>query len=269
MSGEPRHLRLTIEYDGTGLSGWQRQANAPSVQQHLEEALAIVLQHEVRVSAASRTDAGVHARGQVVSLHTDRTLPMHGLRRGLNGTLPPGISVITAEEAPPLWHPRFSSSGKRYRYTFLARPDRSPRWRLYAWYRPVLRDLEAMAEAGRALIGEHDFAAFKASDCTSKHSRRRIHAVEIATPEPGIVTVEVRGNAFLRNMVRIVAGTLAQVGERKMEPSQVAEILAARDRRQAGQTAPPHGLELMEVFYDGSRRYVPGGIRPKSGADEV
>jgi tRNA pseudouridine38-40 synthase len=205
----------------------------------------------------------------VVSLHTDRTLPLYGLRRGLNGTLPPAISVISAEEAPPAWHPRFSSSGKRYRYTFLARPDRCPRWRLYAWYRPVLRDLDAMAEAAQALIGEHDFAAFKSSDCTSRHSNRRIHAVEIATPEPGIVTLDIRGNAFLRNMVRIVAGTLAQVGERKMAPGQVAEILASRDRRQAGQTAPPHGLELMEVFYDGSRRYVPGGIAAKAPPDEV
>lgn len=264
-----RHLRLIVEYDGTGLSGWQRQDNAPSVQQHLEESLAIVLQHEVRVSAASRTDAGVHARAQVVSLHTDRTLPMHGLRRGLNGTLPPAISVIAADEAPPEWHPRFSSTGKRYRYTFLARPDRSPRWRLYAWYRPVLRDLDAMVEAARALIGEHDFGAFKASDCTSKHARRRIHAVDIATPEPGIVTLDIRGNAFLRNMVRIVAGTLSQVGERKMAPAQVLEILESRDRRQAGQTAPPHGLELMEVFYDGSRRYVPGGLAPKAAPDEV
>ncbi len=262
-------LRLTLEYDGTGFKGWARQPGQRTIEGVLREALSVVLPRWERLAVAGRTDAGVHARGQVVSLHTDRRLPLYGLRRGLNGTLPPAISVISADEAPPAWHPRFSSSGKRYRYTFLARADRSPRWRLYAWYRPVLRDLDAMVEAARALIGEHDFAAFKASDCTSRHSNRRIHAVEIAAPEPGIVTLDIRGNAFLRNMVRIVAGTLAQVGERKMEPSQVIEILRSKDRRQAGQTAPPHGLELVEVYYDGSRRYVPGGIAARTEPDEA
>src|SRR5690242_12090342 len=129
-----RHIRLIVEYDGTALHGWQRQANAPTVQQHLEEALARMLQHPVTVVGASRTDAGVHACGQVASFRTERQIPLFGIRRGLNATLPEAIAIRDAAEVSDDFHPRFSASGKHYRYTLLARPDRSPRWRHRAWH---------------------------------------------------------------------------------------------------------------------------------------
>lgn len=248
-------IRLVVEYDGTDLCGWQRQANGPTVQQHLEDALAAMLDHPVRVTGASRTDAGVHARGQVATFETERTIPFHGIRRGVNARLPPSIAVVGADLAPDDFHPRHSATGKRYRYTVLARQDRSPRWHRRAWHRPRKIDVDAMAEAARAFLGTHDFAAFRAADCDAPTTTRRMDLVGVTCPEPGILTLDVHGTAFLRNMVRIMAGTLVEVGEGRLQAAEVTEILASRDRTRAGQTAPPHGLELMEVLYDGSRPY--------------
>src|SRR5262245_54591653 len=151
-----RHIRLVVEYDGTDLCGWQRQANGPSVQGHLEAALARLLAHEVTVTGASRTDAGVHARGQVASFRTERTIPLHGIRRGLNSLLPPAIAVASATEAADDFHPRFSATGKHYRYLLWTRGDRSPRLRSRAWHHGRSLDLVAMRQASTALIGEHD-----------------------------------------------------------------------------------------------------------------
>jgi tRNA pseudouridine38-40 synthase len=222
------------------------------VQQHLEEALSAMLQHEVAVTGASRTDAGVHARGQVASFRTERAIPLHGIRRGLNSILPPSIAVIAAEEAAEDFHPRFSATGKRYRYTLWVRRDRSPFWRDRAWHRPHGVEVAAMQEAAGALLGEHDFAAFRAAGCAARTTRRRLDQIAIA-PDGDRVTLEVRGNAFLRHMVRILTGTLVEVGEGRRPIAQVAEILASKDRTRAGQTAPPQGLELVEVFYEGRR----------------
>ncbi len=258
-----RHIRLVVEYDGTGLCGWQRQANGPTVQGHLEAALGKLLAHEVAVVGASRTDAGVHARGQVASFRTERAIPLHGIRRGLNALLPEAIAIVDASEAAPDFHPRFSATGKHYRYLLYTRADRSPRWRARAWHHEKPLDLAAMRQAATALIGEHDFAAFRAAGCTAKRTVRRIDQIEI-TELPGefpddrpgeapIVAIDVRGNAFLRNMVRIVVGTLVEVGRGRRPIGQVAEILASKDRTKAGITAPAHGLELVSVRYDGRK----------------
>jgi len=251
-----RHIRLVIEYDGTALHGWQRQANAPTVQQHLEEALAKMLVQNVQVVGASRTDAGVHARGQVASFRTERAIPVHGIRRGLNSLLPETIAIREATEVGEDFHPRFSATGKHYRYTLLTAPDRSPRWRDRAWHHPGPLDRGRMREAAAHLIGEHDFAAFRAAGCTAKSTTRRIESVELTDVQDTLV-IDVRGNAFLRNMVRIVVGTLAEVGRGYRSVAQVGEILASKDRTRAGITAPAHGLELIEVRYDG-RRVSPG-----------
>jgi len=250
-----RHIRLVVEYDGTALCGWQRQANGPTVQGHLEDALARLLDHAVRVVGASRTDAGVHARGQVASFRTERPIPLHGIRRGLNSLLPPAIAIAEASEVPEDFHPRFSATGKHYRYLVLTRADRSPRWRDRAWHHPGALDLAAMRQASESLFGEHDFAAFRAAGCTARHTMRRIDDIAIAAEasEAGLIGVDVRGNAFLRNMVRIVVGTLVEVGAGRRPIEQVAEILASRDRTRAGITAPAHGLELVAVHYDGRR----------------
>jgi tRNA pseudouridine38-40 synthase len=248
-----RHIRLVVEYDGSELHGWQRQTGVPTVQQHLEEALAKLLQHETPVAGASRTDAGVHARGQVASFRTEKPIPLHGIRRGLNSLLPESISIRDAAEVPEDFHPRFSATGKHYRYTILARPDRSPRWRRRAWHHSEPLNLHAMHDASRALLGEHDFAAFRAAGCTARTTMRRVDSITFTRLHPDLLEVDIRGNAFLRMMVRIVVGTLTEVGTGRRPASQVAEILASKDRTQAGKTAPPHGLELICVHYDGTR----------------
>jgi tRNA pseudouridine38-40 synthase len=248
-----RHIRLVVEYDGSKLHGWQRQHNAPTVQQHLEQALQQMLQHEVEVVGASRTDAGVHARGQVAAFRTEKPIPLHGIRRGLNSILPDAIAIRDASEVPEDFHPRFSATGKHYRYTLLTRAERSPRWRDRAWHHPEPLSLPAMQEAAKSLIGEHDFAAFRAAGCTARTTMRRVDSIALTRPELGLVEVDIRGNAFLRQMVRILVGTLTEVGTGKRPVAQVAEILAGKDRTKAGITAPAHGLELMEVRYDGSR----------------
>lgn len=259
-----RHIRLLVEYDGTALCGWQRQANGPTVQGHLEEALAKLLSHEVAVAGASRTDAGVHASGQVASFRTDRPIPLHGIRRGLNSMLPREIAIAEAVEIEPGvdFHPRFSATGKHYRYLVWTRAERSPRWRDRAWHHSAPLDLAAMRHGAEPLIGEHDFAAFRSAGCTAPRTIRRIERIEIAelSDTPALVAIDVRGNAFLRNMVRILVGTLIEVGTGRRTPAQVAEILASKDRTRAGMTAPAHGLELVSVRYDGRKLLPPRGV---------
>jgi len=257
-----RHIRLVVEYDGTGLCGWQRQANGPTVQGHLEAALATLLSHEVAVAGASRTDAGVHASGQVASFRTERAIALHGIRRGLNSLLPAAIAIVSATDAADDFHPRFSATGKHYRYLLFTRAERSPRWRDRAWHHAQPLDRAAMQGAAAALVGEHDFAAFRAAGCTARTTVRRIDQIDVAElpGEPAIVAVDVRGNAFLRNMVRIVVGTLVEVGQGRRPLGQVAEILAARDRTKAGITAPARGLELVSVRYDGRKMLPPLGV---------
>ncbi|MEZ4400942.1 MAG: tRNA pseudouridine(38-40) synthase TruA [Kofleriaceae bacterium] len=246
---EPRQLRLTIEYDGTGLGGWQRQNNAVTVQACLEDALARLLASPTAVTGASRTDAGVHAQGQVATFRTHRSIPPHGVRRGLNTLLPPGIAVTDVAEVAADFHPRFSATGKHYRYLILNRRDRSPRWARWAWHRRDPLDLAAMTAAAAHFVGERDFAALRAVGCGARTTRRRIDQVRLHDLEPDLLAVDVVGNAFLRNMVRILAGTLVDVGDGRFTPSQIPEILDGLDRTRAGQTAPAHGLTLVEVFY--------------------
>jgi len=248
----PRY-RLTIEYDGTPYVGWQRQQNGPSVQAAMEAAILAFTGESVSVKGAGRTDAGVHARGQVALFRTEKPIPLHGIRRGLNSLLPDSIAVRDAAEVPEDFHPRFSATGKHYRYTILARAERSPRWRDRAWHHPDPLDVHAMHDAARALIGEHDFSAFRAAGCTAKTTMRRVDSITFTRLHPDLLEVDIRGNAFLRMMVRIVVGTLTEVGTGKRKPTEVAEILASRDRTRAGITAPAHGLELIEVRYDGVR----------------
>jgi tRNA pseudouridine38-40 synthase len=244
-----RTIRLVLEYDGTGLVGWQRQHNGPSVQQHLEEALAAMLGRATPVTGASRTDAGVHALGQVAHFQTEAAIPPHGLRRGLNTLLPPSIAVVGCSEAAPGFHARFDSRGKHYRYTLLTRPDRSPLWLHRAWHCPRPLDLAAMEAAAAHLLGERDFAAFRASGCTAKTTRRRVDAVRFTRERDDLLHIDVLGNAFLRNMVRIMAGTLVDVGEGRRAAWDIPAILDSGDRTRAGRTAPPGGLTLVAVFY--------------------
>jgi tRNA pseudouridine38-40 synthase len=249
-AGESRRtLKLTLEYDGTGLAGWQRQANGPSVQEHLEAALARMLGAPTPVTGASRTDAGVHARGQVASFRADTAIPVHGLRRGLNSYLPPAIAVVDAVDAAPDFDARRSARGKHYRYQVWTGRERSPLVRLTSLHHPRPLDPEPMRQAAALLVGEHDFSAFRASGCQAKTTTRRVTGVEIRV-EDGMLVFDVEGNAFLRNMVRIIVGTLLEVGQGRRDPSEMAAILASRSRPRAGVTAPAHGLTLMAVRYE-------------------
>ena len=251
-----RNVRLTIEYDGTAYHGWQRQTNGLAVQQVLEEALermvgpgAGVSGGRVAITAAGRTDAGVHAAAQVCHFHTTATLPLRAFVLGLNTYLPPDIAVKDAAEAPPDFHARRSARGKRYRYTVWEAPVRSAlRARTAWWVRPGL-DREAMRGAALPLVGEHDFSAFRGQGCEAKTSVRVVRAIELGEPEPGLLVWDVSATAFLKHMVRNIIGTLVHVGRGKMTPAGVAAALESRDRRRAGPTAPPQGLCLMEVFY--------------------
>jgi tRNA pseudouridine38-40 synthase len=242
-------IKLTLEYDGTHYVGWQLQENGPSVQGRLQRALAELLGTPVTVTAAGRTDSGVHAAGQVVHFDSPRSLPLKAYWMGLNGLLPEDIAVVTAEEARPEFDARRWARGKRYRYRVSNRRTRSPLRRTSHWeiFQPL--DLEAMRQGALALVGEHDFASFQAADCQAKTTQRKLSRVELTGTVGDELTLEVEGTAFLKHMVRNIMGSLADVGRSKRPPSWIAEVLKAKDRTRAGPTAPPQGLLLVEVFY--------------------
>lgn len=242
------NIKLIIEYDGTNYVGWQIQPNGVSVQQVVEEALANLLHEPVRLRSSGRTDAGVHARGMVASFRTERSLPMSAYSDGLNSLLPPDIAVREAAEALPEFHPRIDAAGKHYRYTILTAPRRSPLARLFAWQLRGDLDMGAMREAARHFVGEKDFAAFRGARCNAKTTVRRIDSVEVYRDDPFVI-IDVKGSGFLKNMVRIMAGTLVEVGQGVLAPEDVIGMLEGRRRELAGITAPPQGLCLMEVFY--------------------
>jgi tRNA pseudouridine38-40 synthase len=243
-----RNIKLTIEYDGTNYVGWQVQPNGLSIQQVLEEAFAKILKESVRLSSSGRTDAGVHARGMVAAFRTDKEIPLRAFSEGVNSILPPDIVVHEAVEMPLEFHPRIDALGKHYRYTILNAKLRSPLKRSIAWHIRNELDLEAMREAALYFLGEKDFAAFRAANCCAKTTVRRIDSMEI-TRDCEFVTIDVIGNGFLRNMVRVIAGTLVEVGRRVISPDDIPGLIEGCDRRKSGVTAPPQGLCLMEVYY--------------------
>lgn len=241
-------IRLVIEYDGTGYCGWQLQPNGLTVQQVMEEALAQLLGEHVRLTSSGRTDAGVHARGMVACFRTSRTLPPKAYTEGLAAFLPRDIAVRSAEEVPESFHPRFDAVGKHYRYTILSSRSRSPLNRLYTWQVKEPLDLELMGRGGEHFIGEHDFAAFRGYNCSAKTTVRTIHSLEV-TRQGEFVVIDVKGSGFLKNMVRIMVGTLAEVGRGKLLPEDIPALLSGGSRPDAGATAPPQGLCLVEVYY--------------------
>lgn len=249
-----RHLKLTIAYDGTGLVGWQRQASGVSVQGLLEAALAVLEGAPVVVSGAGRTDAGVHALGQVASIALGRAIAPRSLVKALNMHLPPAVRVLDAEEVGPDFHARFRATAKRYRYRIWNGTVLSPFERPYVWHVPwPPLDVPAMQAAASRLVGTHDFAAFQGAGTDVETSVRTLWSSEVVEtePQPGarLVTYEVRGGGFLRHMVRAIAGTLVEVGRGFRTPESMDDVLASRSRGTAGRTAPPAGLFLVAVEY--------------------
>jgi tRNA pseudouridine38-40 synthase len=243
-----RRIRLTVEYDGTDFSGWQRQPNGPSIQGALEDALAQMTGAKTIVRGAGRTDAGVHALGQVACFDTEATIPLVGFRRGLNQILPRAISVVAAVEAHPEFDPRRWARGKLYRYSIWNADARSPRHQRFAWHLARPLDVAAMRAAARPLVGRHDFAAFRAADCESQTTVRTLRRLDV-TRSGDVVEIEVEADAFLKNMVRILTGTLTDAGVGKLGPADIERLLGSGDRTLAGPTAPPWGLTLVRVNY--------------------
>ncbi len=243
-----RRFKLILEYEGTTYHGWQVQPGLPTIQGILQAALARIAGAPVQVTGAGRTDAGVHALGQVASFSADLWLDSSSLRRALNATLPHDIVVCQAEEAPADFDARRSARSKTYRYTLLRRDYPSAWLGRHTLYVPTLLNADAMAEAAKAVIGTHDFSAFRAGTCTARTPVRTVLDAAWRT-EDDFWHFEITANAFLQHMVRILVGTLLEVGRGKRQPSEIAAILASRDRRCAGKTSPPHGLCLVKVQY--------------------
>lgn len=251
-----RNIKLTLQYDGTNYAGFQRQPNGVAIQEKLEEALrSLTGDAAMKIGAAAgRTDAGVHARAQVVHFHTESSIPTDRWPYALNQRLPADIRAIAADEAPPDFHARYWAVRKRYRYTIELGAFQSPMSRLYAFH--CDRSLQAgpMQEAARLLTGRHDFAAFRATGGSAKSSLREVQQLDLIETAP-FLHIDITADGFLYNMVRIIAGTLLEVGTGRVSLTDVAAALATGDRSKAGKTLPPHGLCLEEVTYgDGPLR---------------
>jgi len=242
-------IRLIVEYDGGNYAGWQRQANAMSVQETLENALMRLTGAEIRVHGASRTDAGVHALGQSAHFETDSRIPPDKFSYALNTILPPDIRVTRSEAADADFHARFSAKGKRYRYLFLARPHAGALSRNTRAHVIYAMDADLLNAACQDLVGTHDFTAFAASGSVVKDCVRTIYGARVSA-NGGEVRLDIVGNGFLYNMVRIIAGTLVSMSAGKLRTDAFARAIASGSRLDLGVTAPAHGLTLMEVFYD-------------------
>jgi len=244
------HILLTVTYDGTNYAGWQRQDNAVAVQQKLEEALSALLNRPIQVQAASRTDAGVHAQGQRACFHApDLRIPLDKLPMVLVGLLPPDISITGAIIVPNDFNPRFNAIHKTYVYSIYNAPYPNPLLSRYSAFVSQTLCVKKMQEAARAFYGKHDFAAFCATGSSTKTTIREVYACDIKQQPNNIVSMTITGNAFLYNMVRIIAGTLLYVGMGKIPTSDISDIIASKDRKRAGKTMPPQGLMLLDVSY--------------------
>ncbi len=244
-----RHYRLDLKYIGASFQGWQSQTNGSGIQDHLERALGIILRHPTRTIAASRTDSGVHAEHQVAIFRTK--MPFDPIRwlKSLNGILPPDIGVTGVTPIAPEFHPIYAARGKAYRYRLWQGATRHPMMCPYVWTMHRNVDIQAMRTAAEYLIGTHDFTSFCALDSSAKTRRR--HILEVTIMEHGpLIDIWVIGKGFLKQMVRIIVGTLVEIGLGKRAPEDMQKILLALDRKAAGITAPANGLTLIEIFYE-------------------
>lgn len=244
-----RNLKMIMEYEGTNYCGFQRQVNKITIQEVLEEKLTLLLKEGIKVNSSGRTDAGVHAKGQVVNFLTNSTIPVERLPLAMNSLLPPDITVKEAQEMPLDFHARYSAKSKTYGYNILNSRIPSPFLKNYAYFYPRPLAVEAMRLGAAYLIGEHDFAAFRAVGSSAKTTMRHVYRLEIKEKEGQLLEIEIEANGFLYNMVRIIVGTLVEVGVGKITPQEIAEILQSKERSRAGQTAPAKGLFLKGVKY--------------------
>ncbi|MBQ8436732.1 MAG: tRNA pseudouridine(38-40) synthase TruA [Alphaproteobacteria bacterium] len=243
--------KITVEYDGTNLLGWQRQLDGPSVQEHLENALLAFTGHHSEICAAGRTDAGVHALGQVAHFDTYKTWDLYRLKEAFNAHLRTEnapVVVISAEETTPDFHARFSAVGRGYIYRILNRPSPSIILQNRVWWVPYSLNIEAMRQGAKHLLGHHDFSSFRASACQAKSPLKTLDKLDIERQNDEIIfTVEAR--SFLHHQVRNMVGTLKMLGNGYLKPQDIITILEKKDRKAAGVTAPACGLYLNKVMY--------------------
>ncbi len=244
-----RTIRLTLEYDGTHFAGWQRQTQGRSVQGELERAIAALTQTPTRVVGAGRTDAGVHALGQVAHFRTESALAPERIAGALNALLPPDVSVRAAADAPAGFHARRSARFRLYRYLILRRPEPSALLRPYALHVRDRLDLEAMREALRRLEGDHDFRAFRALGTPTRTTRCVLALAALEEDRDDLLVLTFGANRFLRHMVRMIVGTILRVGKGTLDDGDVGGLLEGGSDRAAGPSAPAHGLYLIHVGY--------------------
>lgn len=244
-----KRIKLEIAYDGTEYSGWQIQPEQITVEGVVTKTLSELLQEEITLIGASRTDAGVHALGNVAVFDTNTRIPADKISYALNQRLPWDIRVQSSVQVPNDFHPRKVNSIKTYEYSILNRNISLPTKRLYSYFVYYKLDIQAMQEAAQYLVGEHDFKSFCSVKTQVLDTVRRIYQIDV-TREQDIIKIAIRGNGFLYNMVRIIVGTLIEVGRGVKSPKDVYNILIGQDRSLAGPTAPPHGLTLMGIEYE-------------------
>jgi tRNA pseudouridine38-40 synthase len=250
-----RNLKLTIAYDGTAFSGWQKQLNAPTIQGELENVLSRITNNPVILHGAGRTDAGVHALGMVASFETESHILLKDLLKGVNATLPPAIQLLELENAPPDFHARFSAISKTYIYTIETGSIQSPLNRLYMVHIPQDLSIQLMLQCLKTITGTHDFASFEASGSRDKSittGRGSVRTIQEATLNPtgnNELQFVFSGDGFLRHMVRNIVGSILEVGKKRKTLEEFNTILEAKDRSVAAATAPAHGLLLKKVYY--------------------
>lgn len=241
-------IAVGLEYDGSAYNGWQMQPHAPSIQASLAEAASVVAAEPIAVIGAGRTDTGVHATMQVAHFDTRARRDPESWRRGINSNLPADINVHWARAVPDTFHARFTAVSRAYRYLILNRVSGSALDRKHAWWVREALDVVSMQEAATHLLGKHDFNAFRAASCQSNSAVRTIYELSLRQ-NASCITLDVRGDAFLHHMIRNIMGTLVKVGAGNASPDWVAELLAMRDRKLSGVTAPAHGLYFVDVIY--------------------
>ena len=244
-----RNIKLKIEYDGKDFNGWQKQPNKLNIQGTIEQAIKNITGEDVELNASGRTDAGVHALGQVANFKTNSEIPIEKFAIAINSKLKKSIVIKKAEEVDERFHSRLNCKRKTYRYIINNSPEGTAIYRYLETHIPQKLDVKKMEQALKYFEGEHDFKAFKASGTSSKSSVRTIYKTQIYKKEDRII-IELTGNGFLYNMVRIIAGTLVDVGLGKIEPQQIENIIKEKKRENAGKTLPPNGLYLVSVEYE-------------------
>ena len=244
-----KRYRLKVAYDGTNYCGWQVQPNEVTIEGVLNETLSDLLNEDIEVVGASRTDSGVHSDGNYCIFDTETHIPAPKIAYALNQRLPEDISIVKSDEVDEDWHPRYQNSMKTYQYTIINRDMPDPVRRLYTYFTYSKLDVDKMKEAAKYLVGEHDFAAFCSTGSQVENTVRTIESLEV-TQNGDEIAIIAKGNGFLYNMVRIIAGTLLEVGEGKLEPSDMEDIIASKDRGKAGKTAVARGLILVEIKYE-------------------